>query len=69
MVSCRFTLGTFGIGSGGYANRGPDITAVLHAGLSHARMPGPACVLRVVDVPVLADMSGLTSFFNQIAFN
>ncbi len=60
---------TFGIGAAGYVGRGPNITAVLYAGLSHARMPVPACGLRVVNVPVLADMSGLTSIFNQIAFN
>lgn len=69
MVSCRFTLGTFGIGATGYVGRGPDITAVLHAGLSHARMPVPACGLRVVDVLVRADTLGLTSIFNQIAFH
>lgn len=69
MVSCRLTLGTFGIGAAGYVGRGPDIKVVLYAGLSHARMPVPACVLGVVNVPVLADMSGLTPFFNQIAFN
>ncbi|MEI3479617.1 MAG: hypothetical protein V8Q84_11630 [Bilophila sp.] len=39
--------------------RGPDIKVVLYAGLSHARMPVPACGLKVVDVPVLADTPDL----------
>lgn len=60
---------TFGIGAAGYVGRGPDIKVVLYAGLSHARMPVPACALGMVDVSVLAYMSGLTSIFNQIAFH
>ncbi len=39
--------------------REPDIKVVLYAGLSHARMPVPACGLKVVDVPVLADTPDL----------
>lgn len=69
MVSCRLTLGTFGIGATGYVGRGPDIKVVLYAGLSHARMPVPACGLRVVNVLVRAETPGLTSIFNQIAFH